>query len=159
MRALLVAAAIACGILAVFGPLERLADRSFAWHMAQHLVMLILVPLLVLWSQPFSFVRRLLGDARTVRLLRATRPLHVIAFPPVAQFLERWRSLLRRRARADFDQEVAGLTRVEIAVAFLALLELRKQNELVLSQSAPFAPIRISRPEAERSLAWNVRSA
>jgi segregation and condensation protein A len=82
-----------------------------------------------------------------------------IAFPPVAQFLERWRSLLRRRARADFDQEVAGLTRAEIAVAFLALLELRKQNELVLSQSAPFAPIRISRPEAERSLAWNVRSA
>ena len=82
-----------------------------------------------------------------------------LRFPPVAQFLERWRSLLRRRARLDFDQEVAGLSRVEIAVAFLALLELRKQNELVLAQSAPFAPIRISRPEAERSLAWNVRSA
>jgi len=28
-----------------------------------------------------------------------------------------------------------------------------------LAQAAPFAPIRISRPEAERSLAWNVRSA
>ena len=82
-----------------------------------------------------------------------------LAFPPVAQFLERWRSLLRRRPRFDFDQEVAGLSRAEIAVAFLALLELRKQNELVLAQAAPFAPIRISRPEAERSLAWNVRSA
>ena len=82
-----------------------------------------------------------------------------LAFPPVAQFLERWRALLRRRARADFDQEVAGLTRAEIAVAFLALLELCKQNELVLAQAAPFAPIRISRPTAERSLAWNVRSA
>jgi segregation and condensation protein A len=82
-----------------------------------------------------------------------------LAFPPVAQFLERWRALLRRRARADFDQEVAGLSRAEIAVAFLALLELRKQNELVLSQAAPFAPIRISRPDAERTLAWNVRSA
>ncbi len=82
-----------------------------------------------------------------------------LAFPPVTQFLERWRALLRRRARADFDQEVAGLSRAEVAVAFLALLELRKQNELVLSQAAPFAPIRISRPDAERSLAWNVRSA
>ena len=81
-----------------------------------------------------------------------------LAFPPVSQFLERWRALLRRRARADFDQEVAGLSRAEIAVAFLALLELRKQDELVLSQAAPFAPIRISRPEAERSLAWSVPS-
>lgn len=81
-----------------------------------------------------------------------------LAFPPVSQFLERWRALLRRRARADFDQEVAGLSRAEVAVAFLALLELRKRNELVLAQAAPFAPIRISRPEAERSLAWNVRS-
>jgi segregation and condensation protein A len=27
-----------------------------------------------------------------------------LRFPPVAQFLERWRSLLRRRARIDFDQ-------------------------------------------------------
>src|SRR5439155_12079372 len=77
-----------------------------------------------------------------------------LAFPPVAQFLERWRSLLRRRARLDFDQEVRGLSRAEITVAFLALLELCKQNELALAQAAPFAPIRISRPEAERSLAW-----
>ncbi len=81
-----------------------------------------------------------------------------LTFPPVARFLERWRSLLRRRALADFDREVEGLTRVEVAVAFLALLELRKLDELVLAQAAPFAPIRISRPEAERSLAWNVRS-
>jgi putative membrane protein len=82
--ALLVAAAVACGTVAVFGPLESLADRSFAWHMAQHLVLLIVIPLLVLWSQPFPFVRRLLGAARTVALLKATRPFHVIAFPPVA---------------------------------------------------------------------------
>src|SRR5882724_2941786 len=68
-----------------------------------------------------------------------------LRFPPVAQFLERWRSLLRRRARFDFDQEVEGLTRVEVAVAFLALLELRKQDEIALAQASPFAPIRISR--------------
>ena len=82
-----------------------------------------------------------------------------LRFPPVAQFLDRWRALLRRRARFDFDQEVQGLTRVEIAVAFLALLELRKQDEIAIAQAAPFAPIRISRADAERSLSWNVRSA
>ena len=82
-----------------------------------------------------------------------------LRFPPVSQFLDRWRALLRRRARFDFDQEVEGLTRVEVAVAFLALLELRKQDEIAIAQAAPFAPIRISRADAERSLSWNVRSA
>ena len=82
-----------------------------------------------------------------------------LRFPPVSQFLDRWRSLLRRRSRFDFDQEVAGLSRVEVAVAFLALLELRKQNEIAIAQAAPFAPIRISRADAERSLSWTVRSA
>jgi segregation and condensation protein A len=79
-----------------------------------------------------------------------------LRFPPVSQFLERWRSLLRRRSRVDFDQEVEGLSRVEVAVAFLALLELRKQNEIAIAQAAPFAPIRISRADAERSLPWNI---
>jgi segregation and condensation protein A len=82
-----------------------------------------------------------------------------LEFPPVSQFVERWRSLLRRRSRLDFDQEVEGLSRVEIAVAFLALLELAKQRELAFAQAAPFAPIRISRPSAERSLAWTAHSA
>jgi segregation and condensation protein A len=82
-----------------------------------------------------------------------------LRFPPVAQFLDRWRALLRRRTRFDFDQEVQGLSRVEVAVAFLALLELRKQNEIAIAQATPFAPIRISRATAERSLSWTVRSA
>ena len=82
-----------------------------------------------------------------------------LRFPPVTQFLDRWRSLLRRRSRFDFDQEVEGLSRVEVAVAFLALLELRKQDEIAIAQSAPFAPIRISRADAERSLSWTAHSA
>src|SRR4051812_49111347 len=86
-------------------------------------------------------------------------PHWALRSPPVAQFVERWRALLRRRSRFDFDQEVTGLSRVEVAVAFLALLELSKQGELALAQAGPFAPIRISRPESERSLSWNVRSA
>ena len=58
-----------------------------------------------------------------------------LRFPPVVQFLERFRALLRRRRRFDFEQEVAGLSRVEQAVAFLALLELRKAGEIVIEQA------------------------
>ncbi len=95
--------------------------------------------------------------AAALRALAAEPPAPSTAhmalrFPPLAQFLERWRSLLRRRSRLDFDQEVAGLSRIEVAVAFLALLELRKQRELVVSQASPFAPIRIFRASAEGSL-------
>jgi chromatin segregation and condensation protein Rec8/ScpA/Scc1 (kleisin family) len=82
-----------------------------------------------------------------------------LRFPPVSQFLQRFRALLARRRRFDFDSEVAGLSRVEQAVAFLALLELRKGGEIVLSQAAPFAPIRVARSDDERNLTWTARSA
>jgi segregation and condensation protein A len=82
-----------------------------------------------------------------------------LEFPPVAQFLDLFRALLDRRTIVDFDTEVRGLTRVEQAVAFLALLELRKAGEIVLEQAAPLAPIRIKKEVAEREVAWNVRSA
>jgi len=109
---------------------------------------------------------RKLAPQSPLKLVEALRSLAVepptpstahmgLRFPPTSQFLDRWRSLLRRRSRFDFDQEVEGLSRVEVAVAFLALLELRKQNEIAIAQSAPFAPIRISRADAERSLSWS----
>jgi segregation and condensation protein A len=82
-----------------------------------------------------------------------------LRFPPVSRFLEQFRAVLGRRARFDFDHEVAGLTRVEQAVAFLALLELRRAGEITLEQAAPFAPIRVSREVVEEEIAWNVRSA
>jgi segregation and condensation protein A len=82
-----------------------------------------------------------------------------LRFPPVSQFLERFRRLLARRRLFDFDTEVEGLSRIEQAVAFLALLELRKGGEIGLSQAAPFAPIRVSRLEHERTDAWTARSA
>jgi segregation and condensation protein A len=107
------------------------------------------------------------GLAAALRALTAEPPAVSLAhlelrFPPVEQFLGRFRSLLARRTRFDFDTEVEGMTRVEQAVAFLALLELRKAGEIELSQAAPFAPIRVQRNEAakpERSEAWNARSA
>ena len=83
-----------------------------------------------------------------------------LRFPPVSQFLERFRALLQRRHTFDFDAEVTGLARVEQAVAFLALLELCKAGEIAVSQAAPFAPIRVSRADDERILQWRtVRSA
>lgn len=108
--------------------------------------------------------------AEALRALAVPPPQVSIAhmalrFPPVSQFLERFRAVLRRRSRFDFDAEVDGLSRVEQAVAFLALLELRKQGEVALSQAAPFAPIRVARAgqetavEEERTTAWTARSA
>jgi segregation and condensation protein A len=82
-----------------------------------------------------------------------------LRFPPVSLFLERFRSLLRRRSRFEFDGEVRSLSRVEQAVAFLALLELRKGGEIRIEQAAPFAPVRIHRAHDERTPAWNARSA
>lgn len=102
--------------------------------------------------------------AEAIRTLAAMPPSvslgHMaLRFPPVSQFLERFRALLARRSRFDFDREVEGLSRVEQAVAFLALLELRKAGEVALSQPTPFAPIRVSRTDSERILQWTARSA
>ncbi|MBA2475650.1 MAG: segregation/condensation protein A [Actinobacteria bacterium] len=89
-----------------------------------------------------------------------------LRFPPVERFVERFRALLERRDRFVFDTEVAGLTRVEQAVALLALLELRKAGSIALAQAAPFAPIQVARSEEEtrthderRVSRWNARSA
>jgi segregation and condensation protein A len=108
--------------------------------------------------------------AATLRSLAVEPPSVSLAhmeltFPPVTRFLERFRALLRRRSQLDFDQEVGGLSRAEQAVAFLALLELRRADQITISQAAPFAPIRVLRMEKEsaaaneRTPAWTARSA
>jgi segregation and condensation protein A len=108
--------------------------------------------------------------ARALRMLAQEPPQvslsHMaLRFPPVSQFLERFRALLSRRSRFDFETEVGEMTRLEQASAFLALLELRRAGELSIEQAAPFAPIRVSRlveennDQEERTAAWTVRSA
>jgi segregation and condensation protein A len=102
--------------------------------------------------------------AKVIRLLAAPPPevslSHMaLRFPPVTQFLERFRAVLRRRSRFDFEQEVAELSRIEQAVAFLALLELRRGGEIAIEQAVPFGPIRISRTDVEREDSWTLRSA
>src|SRR3954453_1133236 len=64
--------------------------------------------------------------AEVIRLLAKEPPpvsLNHMAlrFPPVTQFVERFRALLSRRSRFDFDAELGGLSRVEQAVPFFAL--------------------------------------
>ena len=66
-----------------------------------------------------------------------------LRLPPLSLFLERFRAVLRRRRRFLFDEEIEGLSRIEQAVAFLALLELRKIGEIRLGQPAPLAPITV----------------
>ncbi|HJX49618.1 MAG TPA: ScpA family protein [Gaiellaceae bacterium] len=108
--------------------------------------------------------------AQVIRLLAVEPPQVSLAhmalrFPPVSQFLDRFRAVLRRRSRFDFEAEVVGLSRVEQAVAFLALLDLRRSGEIVIDQAAPFAPIRVARAgeeiaaRAERTASWTARSA
>ena len=108
--------------------------------------------------------------AQVIRLLAVEPPQVSLAhmalrFPPVSQFLDRFRAVLRRRSRFDFDAEVRGLSRVEQAVAFLALLDLRRSGEIVIDQAAPFAPIRVARAgeeiadRDERTAVWTARSA
>lgn len=67
----------------------------------------------------------------------------VLTYPPVSRFLDRFRTLLRSRGRFAFDNEVDRLSRVEQIVAFLALLELRKQGEAQIAQAGPFEPITV----------------
>jgi segregation and condensation protein A len=108
--------------------------------------------------------------AQVIRMLAVEPPQVSMAhmalrFPLVTQFLQRFRAVLRRRSRFDFDQEVKELPRIEQAIAFLALLELRRSGEITIDQPAPFAPIRIARAgkdssdEDERTTAWTLRSA
>lgn len=92
----------------------------------------------------------------TLRRLAAEPPevslAHMgLTFPPVTRFVERFRSLLRRRVRFSFDEEMGSLTRLEQASAFLALLELRKRSELAIEQHMPFGPIGVRRLDVERS--------
>jgi segregation and condensation protein A len=105
--------------------------------------------------------------AAALRALAAEPPAVSLAhlelrFPPVAQFLERFRAVLSRRRVFDLDAEVEGMSRIEQAVAFLALLELRRGEEVALEQAAPFAPIRVRRAapvSEERRPEWTARSA
>lgn len=83
-RALFLGAAALAAAGAVSPLFDALADRSFAWHMLQHLVLLYVVSLLVLLARPFELFAAIAGKRQTARFVRASRPLHALALPPVA---------------------------------------------------------------------------
>jgi segregation and condensation protein A len=89
--------------------------------------------------------------AAAVQALAAEPPAPSLAhlalrLPPVERFVERFRALVRRQRSFSFDAEVEGLSRLEVAVAFVALLELGKASAIRIEQDAPFAPISVRAP-------------
>jgi cytochrome c oxidase assembly factor CtaG len=52
--------------------------------MVQHIALFYLVTLLLVLARPFNLFARITGKRATAIFVRATRPLHVLAFPPVA---------------------------------------------------------------------------
>jgi cytochrome c oxidase assembly factor CtaG len=77
-------AALLAGILCVAPPVDHLADRSFTWHMLQHLTLFFCVSLLVVLTRPFDLLAAFAGKPSTAALVRAARPLHVLAAAPTA---------------------------------------------------------------------------
>lgn len=76
-------AAVIVGALAVT-VLDAPSDASFAWHMAQHLLLLFVVPLLLLLGHPFEPLALISGKSATAAFVRSTRSLHIIASAPIA---------------------------------------------------------------------------
>jgi putative membrane protein len=70
-------AAFAAGLLAlaaaVVGPVDRLAEELFSWHMVQHLLLIMVAPPLLLLGRPLLLARRAGGPASRRILLAALR--------------------------------------------------------------------------------------
>lgn len=78
-------AAFALAAIALSPPMDARADASFAWHMAQHLVLLFAVPLLLLLAHPLEWF----GSPRAgwrIAAIRAIRsaPVRTLCSPPSA---------------------------------------------------------------------------
>jgi cytochrome c oxidase assembly factor CtaG len=67
---------MAIAAVALFGPLDTLAERSSAWHMGQHMLLIVVVAPLAVLGRPLPQWRALLGtsaDALWRRLHRFSR--------------------------------------------------------------------------------------
>ncbi len=80
---LLVGAALAAGA-AIASPLDGLADRSFAWHMVQHLMLVYVVALLLVAARPFELFAALAGKRTTAAFVRGLHGARWTASAPVA---------------------------------------------------------------------------
>jgi cytochrome c oxidase assembly factor CtaG len=77
-------AGLALLALALLGPPDHFADRSFAAHMVQHLLMTLAAAPLIVLGRPVQVVLRGLGPSRSRQLLRLT-----LGTPAVRQALTR----------------------------------------------------------------------
>jgi putative membrane protein len=77
---------IAALVLALVGPVERLADEKFSWHMVQHLLLVMVAPPLLLLGRPLLLTRRA-SSPRVRRLVTSvlrSRVIHALTHPVVA---------------------------------------------------------------------------
>lgn len=83
------AAGLAIALAAVAGPLARLAHTDFRAHMAGHLLLGMLAPLLLLYAKPMALLLRTcpLRVSRKISRLLKSRPLQFIANPLAAAML------------------------------------------------------------------------
>lgn len=69
----------------------------------------------------------------------------------VAQMTARMLQIMRARRSFRFEEEVEGLSRLDQAVAFVAVLELCKRGEATVNQPEPFGTITVSAIEQGRA--------
>ena len=65
--------------LALFGPLDELAERSTAWHMGQHMLLIVVVAPMLVLARPLAQWRAVLGPTADV----VWRPLHQLSRRPM----------------------------------------------------------------------------
>jgi len=65
--------------LTLFGPLDELAERSTAWHMGQHMLLIVVVAPMLVLARPLAQWRAVLGPRADV----VWRPLHRLSRRPM----------------------------------------------------------------------------
>jgi putative membrane protein len=113
-RKVVAAAALVISVLALLSPLHELGERSLSAHMLQHILLMTVIPLLVVWARPGltlwvglpSFVRRPLRGLRAEtfagpfeRLLK--RPIAAFVLQSVALWVWHLPSLYDAAVRSD----------------------------------------------------------
>lgn len=89
-RIVAVVTGVGLAVAALASPLDGLADTLFAWHMVQHLVLLLVVPPLVVWGRPLLVLGFGLpqGLRRRVQRIAAAAPargaIRAVVHPAVA---------------------------------------------------------------------------
>lgn len=83
MRALAFASGLAALLAVLTPPFDDLADRSFAWHMGQHLVLALVVPPLILLADPVRAVLRRSPRriGRALARLLQSGPVRLVSHP------------------------------------------------------------------------------